>query len=429
MRALIHWVAGLGALPSDSDEDRLRKGTLSLSSSLITLLAVIWVITYLVLGLRMSALIPFVYQCASVLSLVVFAHTRRFGLFRTSQLALMLVLPFVLQWSLGGFRNSSAVSLWAFWSPLGAVMFSGLRRAVPWFVGFAALTVFSAVIDPHLAAAAARIPEAVIVSFFVLNILGVTATVFLLLFYFVGERESIKAALDLEKERSEALLLNVLPQATAERLKRSSAAIADSFSEVTILFADIVGFTPLSAGMTPSEIVAMLDEVFTAFDNLAHRHRLEKIKTIGDAYMVAGGVPVPRPDHAEAVAAMALDMLDEVATIRAADRQLAVRIGIDTGPVVAGVIGRQKFIYDLWGDAVNTASRMEAHGVSGSIHVTEAAYRRLRSRFEFEPRGTIEVKGKGPMTTYLLVRRHVAVGGTVPPARAHTAAADRSRGI
>jgi adenylate cyclase len=173
-----------------------------------------------------------------------------------------------------------------------------------------------------------------------------------------------------------------------------------------VLFADIVGFTPLAQVLPPAEAVVLLDRVFAGWDELADRYGLEKIKTIGDAYMVAGGIPAPREDHAEAIADMALEMGAEAKRCaEESDFPLAVRIGIDTGPVVAGVIGRAKFTYDLWGDTVNTASRMESHGVPGEIQVTERAYERLRGRYELRRRGTIEVKGKGPMTTYLLLAR------------------------
>ena len=181
-----------------------------------------------------------------------------------------------------------------------------------------------------------------------------------------------------------------------------------------VLFADIVGFTPLAQELSPADAVAMLDRMFTAWDVLTERHGLEKIKTIGDAYMVAGGLPTPREDHAEAIADMALEMGAEVERCAAeTGLSLEVRIGIDTGPVVAGVIGRAKFIYDLWGDTVNTASRMESHGVPGAIQVTERAYEQLRDRYDLRHRGTIEVKGKGPMTTYLLLGKREG-SGAVP---------------
>jgi adenylate cyclase len=223
----------------------------------------------------------------------------------------------------------------------------------------------------------------------------------------LGEAVRTRRALDLEQERSERLLLNVLPASIAARLKQTQGVIADAFPDATVLFADIVDFTPRSQQIAPEQVVQALNELFSVFDQLARQRGLEKIKTIGDAYMVAGGLPDPRPDHVEAVAEMALAMRDAVA--RRSDpsgRPLAVRIGIDTGPVVAGVIGTSKFSYDLWGDTVNTASRMESDGVAGCIQVTARTWKRLRDGYRLERRGSIQVKGKGAMVTYFLVGKN-----------------------
>ncbi len=212
------------------------------------------------------------------------------------------------------------------------------------------------------------------------------------------------AELSAEKQTSERLLLNVLPGPIADRLKSGTGQIVDRFESVTVLFADIVGFTSLSSHTTPEVLVAMLDELFSMFDKLAEKHGLEKIKTIGDAYMVVAGIPSPVVDHAIAISRMALDMLEAIEDY--ADRHqsdLTIRVGINTGPVVAGVIGRKKFIYDLWGDTVNTASRMESHGVPGRVHVSAATYGLIRDTFQLETRDPIEIKGKGMMQTYLLI--------------------------
>jgi class 3 adenylate cyclase len=396
----------LGRLPSDTEELRVRKSVLVLSTSLMATLAFAWVGTYAVLGLWLSAAIPFAYQLASAASLYTFARTCRYRLFRASQLLMSLLLPFALQWSLGGFAASSAVALWGFTAPVGALLFVGARQAVPWFVAFGALAAISGAIDPALSAGAPQIPNGVVVSFFVLNVLGVCTTAYVLLQYFVRARERALAELEVERAKSERLLLNVLPASVASRLKESDQVIADGFGAATVLFADIVGFTPLAQDLSPAEAVVLLDRVFAGWDRLAGRYEVEKIKTIGDAYMVAGGIPAPREDHAEAIADLALEMGAEAERCAGEGGfPLEVRIGIDVGPVVAGVIGRAKFSYDLWGDTVNTASRMESHGIPGAIQVTERAYRRLRDRYELRRRGTIEVKGKGPMTTYLLLGR------------------------
>ncbi|MBD2578226.1 PAS domain S-box protein [Oscillatoria sp. FACHB-1406] len=216
-------------------------------------------------------------------------------------------------------------------------------------------------------------------------------------------RKAAEEALRLEQEQSERLLLNILPEAIARQLKTEPTNIAESFEEVTVLFADLVGFTVLSARMPPKELVHLLNTIFSDFDRLAEQHGLEKIKTIGDAYMVVGGVPLPRLDHAEAVAAMALDMQDAIAQFNErTGESFSMRIGINTGPAIAGVIGIKKFIYDLWGDTVNVASRMESHGLAGSIQVTAKTYHLLKELFEFEERGLIQIKGKGEIETYLL---------------------------
>ena len=214
-----------------------------------------------------------------------------------------------------------------------------------------------------------------------------------------------------ERGRSESLLLNVLPEPIADRLKEGETTIADTFSEVSVLFSDVVGFTKLSARISATELVNMLNLVFSAFDGLTDKYSLEKIRTIGDAYMVVGGLPEPRPDHAEAIANMAMDMYSELYRINAeTGTSLNIRIGIHSGPVVAGVIGTKKFIYDHWGDTVNTAARMESHGVEGRVHTTLETYELLKVKFDFEDRGIIDVKGKGDMHTYLLKGSLAEVG-------------------
>ncbi|WP_217884320.1 adenylate/guanylate cyclase domain-containing protein [Thioflexithrix psekupsensis] len=207
-----------------------------------------------------------------------------------------------------------------------------------------------------------------------------------------------------EQEKSEKLLLNILPKPIADRLKSGEHTIADSFPEVTVMFSDLVKFTELSAGISPTQLVEKLNEIFLAFDLLADKHGLEKIKTIGDSYMLVGGLPTPRADHAQAVAAMALDMFTAIEELNHKNRSnFKIRVGIHTGPVVAGVIGKNKFNYDLWGDAVNIASRMESHGIPGQIQISESTYQRVKNHFILEKRGIIEVKGKGEMVTYLLL--------------------------
>lgn len=222
----------------------------------------------------------------------------------------------------------------------------------------------------------------------------------------ITERRRAETQLQLEREKTEQLLLNILPEAIAERLKQKHQAIAEQFNDVTVLFADIVGFTELSSYISAKDLVGLLNRIFSLFDRLSERYGLEKIKTIGDAYMVVGGLPNPRPDHAEAIAEMALSMQQEIAYFRTYEgRRLAIRIGINTGAVVAGVIGTSKFSYDLWGDTVNIASRMESQGEPNLIQVAEATYQRLQSKYCLYLRGMVNIKGKGEMPTYWLTSR------------------------
>ena len=210
--------------------------------------------------------------------------------------------------------------------------------------------------------------------------------------------------LDRLHRENERLLLNVLPASIAAKLKQQVGIIAEGFDDVSVLFADIAGFTALSARLAPKELIELLNRVFSSFDELAEKHGVEKIKTIGDAYMVAGGLPEPRADHLAAIAAMALAMQERVHDLSREFNGLSLRVGLHTGHVIAGVIGIRKFIYDIWGDTVNTASRLESHGAPGRVHVSDMVFEQLQGRFDFEPRGLVELKGRDPMHTYFLLR-------------------------
>ncbi len=225
-------------------------------------------------------------------------------------------------------------------------------------------------------------------------------------FHDITKRKKMQSALRKQQKKTEDLLLNILPEPIADRLRHEPGVIADKFEKATILFADLVNFTQISTTMSATKLVYLLNEIFSTFDKLTDKHGLEKIKTIGDAYMVAGGIPIARPDDAEAIAEMALDMLVAIQELNVKlEANFEIRIGINSGPVVAGVIGTKKFIYDLWGNAVNTASRMESHGIPGRIQVSHYTHEWLQDKYEFEDRGEIEIKGKGKMRTYWLTGR------------------------
>jgi guanylate cyclase len=304
---------------------------------------------------------------------------------------------------LGGFLASGGVGIWGILAPMGALVFSDVRTAIRWYVAYAVVFLGSGIAG-QVVGAISPVPTGFASTMLALNVAVGGTMVFTLLALFAKQRQDALVALRGAQEQAENLLLNILPRSIAEKLKASPQTIADQFSAASILFADVVDFTPRSEGLPPGEVVGMLDDLFSYFDTLVERYRLEKIKTIGDCYMVAAGVPSPRPDHARALALVGLDMLDAV---RSADAVgylgLELRIGINSGPVVAGVIGRKRFLYDLWGDAVNTASRMESQGTPGRIQITRATYELLKDEFECEPRGTVSVKGKGEMETWYLV--------------------------
>jgi adenylate cyclase len=428
LRNLLHRVADVGVIPGDTEEERLRKATLTLIVIIIVPLATVWTITYGALGLWLGALAPFSYQILSLSSLLLFARNKNYDVFCFTQLSLILLLPFFMQIALGGFAASSGVILWSFVAPLGALLCRGTRYSIPWFMAFAGAVAISAAIDPVVTNHAAEIPRWIQILFFALNQIAVTMTAFLLLQYFVRGREQAQSALDaknrellLEQERSEQLLLNVLPPPIAGRLKSGERLIADRVSDATVLFADIVGFTSLTRQVSPERMISVLNELFSAFDRLATEHGLEKIKTIGDSYMLVGGLPERRPDHVEAVAEMALAMHPTMIDCsHRLDHPLSLRIGIDTGPVVAGVIGQQKFSYDTWGDTVNTASRMANYGTPNSIQVTGNVVERLHDQYLFQSRGAIKIKGKGRMPVYVLRGRITGPATSNPPDRQQT---------
>ncbi len=408
-----------GVEPGDSEELKLRKQLLVFAMGLMTATPVLWLALYWMMGLDISASLPFGYQLVSLATLIAYLVTRNFNFFRAAQLCLFLFFPFVLQWKLGNFISASGVVLWGLMAPIGAILLYSPRESIPWFVAYVVLIAASAAVDYQLAGSVSSIPpipEKTSVVFFALNFIAIAAIVYTLLRFAAVERDKSKAhleeahrALQAEQERSERLLLNILPGPIAERLKQEENTIADGFADVTVMFADIVNFTTIAEGMSPNQIFAMLNKVFSSFDALAERHGLEKIKTIGDAYMVAGGLNNDDDmNYTEALANMAIAMRDVLAHDPGLnEHRLEIRMGIGTGPVVAGVVGKKKFIYDLWGDTVNIASRITAEAVPGMIQVDATTYRRLRGKFDFDPPHTVYLKGKGDTVIYRLRGRKV----------------------
>ena len=390
----------IGADPRDTADERFRKRLLVGVALVILPVGFLWGCLYWLVGEREVALTPWAYVTGSTISLVVFARTRDFAFLRTAQLLLILVAPALGTVMLGGLDESSSVILWSLLAPLGAVAFGRPRRAWPWFAAFVATILLALVLSEVVRPDGADLPEAFVRTFDVLNIVVVSFVAMLLLVAFARGREVAQA-------RVETLLLNVLPADVAQRLQSDPNSIADHFDEASILFADVVDFTPLSSRLDAREVVGLLDRLFTSFDELVDRYAVEKIKTIGDCYMVAAGVPSQRPDHAHALAGLALEMREcAKRCLRDRDgRDLRLRIGISSGPVVAGVIGRRRFLYDLWGDTVNMASRMESHGTPDEIQITRSTRELLDDDFMTEPIGLVDVKGKGKIETWRLVAR------------------------
>jgi guanylate cyclase len=403
IQQVLPFIARIGANPEDSDEVRLRKTLLVLGSLMFIAAGAFWGVLYFSFGEYIAGCIPLGYAVFSSLSVFVFHLTHRTRLFLFSQLLLILFLPFLLMIALGGFIKSSAVILWSLLSPLGAMLFDEPRQALRWLAAYLSLAVISGYFEFYPLVSSSLSPTIVTI-FFILNIGTVSAIAIFLLGYFVGEKNRLFTLLRGEQAKSENLLLNILPKEIAAILKNESRTIADQYTEATILFADMVGFTPLSAKLAPVEMVELLNEAFSQFDSLVDKYDLEKIRTIGDSYMVASGVPRRRADHAQALVCMALEMRDFVnAHTFRNGQQVSFRIGINSGPVIGGVIGKRKFVYDVWGDAVNVASRMESHGMGGTIQITRATYELIKEDFVCEPRGSVDIKGKGEMEVWLVV--------------------------
>ena len=411
MTSLLERLGRIGADPNDDQETRQRKALLVYLAVLILPISLVWGSLYLALG-AVSGVVAYGYFAVSVASIGLFAITRNFGLLVGIQLLDITLAPTISMYPTGGFLASGAVGLWGILGPMGALVFGTVRSAIRWFVLFAVVFLASGIAG-IVTGGWSDLPEWFSSTMLALNVVVAGGVAFLLLAVFAQQRQDAQ-------ERADTLLLNILPRSIAEKLKAKPQTIADSFSSASILFADVVDFTPKAAQLTAAEVVGLLDRLFGHFDALVERYELEKIKTIGDSYMAAAGIPEPRDDHATALAMVALDMLKVVdANGPMGDQGLELRIGINSGPVVAGVIGRKRFLYDLWGDAVNIADRMQTHGTPGRIQVTRATYELLKDEFVLESRGRIEVRGKGEMETWYLVGRRdgASDGGSGAAAR------------
>jgi len=404
-------VAGVSSEEVEFERTQTQLRVFRLSNGLAVVLGIGWSATYFACHEPVAGSIVAAYSAGSAVNLLALHGGVRFRAVVTSQSLMMLLAPTSVSFALGGFGPSSAAAIWAITAPAAALFCGDVRAALRWFVGFMGLLLMLAGLEPWFGGDN-NIPGGMRTAFFAANLAGFASLVFTLLAYFLTQRERAAELLREQKRRADELLLNILPEAIANELKSSARTIAERQDGVTILFIDMVNFTPLSARLAPEAVVGLLNEMFSALDELIDEYGVEKIKTIGDCYMVAAGVPYPRADHATVMCELALRMREHLAAIGGiADFQY--RIGLGSGPVVAGVIGHKKFAYDLWGDAVNTASRMESSGSPGAIQLSRSTFELVNDVYDCDPRGWLDIKGKGAMEVWHLVGRRPSPMATV----------------
>jgi guanylate cyclase len=383
-------------------ELRTQKVVIVVLSLSALILGPIWTLVEFSEGDTTNAILSAAIAALIVINFLLYILHKSYRFFRVSQLTIFVSFPFVLHISIGGFTHSANLT-WSLATLVIALLSSRLRESLPWFVIYCGLVVAAGIAEPLLFPESGLSAETAFLEFS-LNIINSAVIIYLGLLYLIFQKNRAYELLSEEKARSEQLLLNVLPKEIAPILKSGKQIIADRFDAASILFADIVHFTELSAKMDPEETVTLLNHIFSHFDTLVEQYELEKIRTIGDNYMVASGVPRRRGDHAQAISRLALAMADYVHSLPSQnDSPINFRIGINSGPVLAGVIGRHKFQYDLWGNVVNTASRMESQGIPGKIQIADPTYDLIKGEFDCSRRGLIEVKGVGEMNTWFLL--------------------------
>jgi class 3 adenylate cyclase len=395
----VAWVTGSVTRPDDSESVRIRKTTLAIVFFLLIPVNSVWTLALFSLNLLTAAVINLSGVLWVIAACIYLVRTRNFIVFTNFALGYTFILIFSLQASLGGIVNSGVLVSWGLLAAMASVLVLDQKNSIFWaavnVVGFVILLAFDGAFSNNASSLPANF--GLVNGFF--NGVWTTFLAMLLILYLVRELETAQ-------DLADRLLYNVLPPKIAAQLKESPGTIANAYEGASILFADIVGFTPLSNVLSPTEMIELLNRIYSRFDALVLHYNVEKIRTIGDNYMVASGVPDPRPDHAQALSDLALDMLDYCASLKPIGGQtIQFRIGINSGPLIAGVIGDVKYQYDIWGDAVNTASRMESHGKSGKIQITDETRQLLGDDYLLVPRGAIEVKGKGTMNTWFLERK------------------------
>jgi adenylate cyclase len=405
MRSFVDAWLSIGEYPEESETQRARRRIILASIWVASLLTVLTILSEFLSGLLWVALSDTGIILVTAVTLMgLHLKPRRFALIISLLLSTVFVVGLIKTALFGGLLESGLMIIYNLAIVLAALLALGFRAASWWFAAFVASVVYAALIHNRIDPVYDPRPTSVAA----FNLFAFGVLTFVVTVYFVRQRDRFQ-------KQSDDLLHNILPDEIAARLKANTTMIAESFESASVLFADVVDFTPMSAGMSAADLVALLNRIFTTFDAFVDDLGLEKIKTVGDEYMVASGVPVPRRDHAEAVADLALKMRDHVASKEFEGRRIRLRIGINSGPVVAGIIGTHKFAYDLWGDVVNTASRMESEGLPGSIQISGSTLSLIEDRFVCERRGLIPVKGKGEMDTYILISKRSEDGRSAPP--------------
>jgi guanylate cyclase len=387
-----------------ADPDLSTQKTVTVAVCLSTLpISVIWAMIALSIGELANAYAIILGGLLILVDLLYLTWRKNYIRFRTTVYVIGLIWILMLHFSIGGFTGSKSLT-WALIIPIAALISSRPRESIPWFSAFVVMVVISGLVDPIL------FPEGIdlvrSMSQFAFSLVTVALIIYLILVYFVRQKNRAYALLAIEQEKSEGLLLNVLPKEIAPILKSGKENIAERHEHTSILFADIVGFTPMSTAMAPEKMVELLNEIFSQFDSLVEKYDLEKVRTIGDNYMVVSGAPRRRKDHAQALAHLALDIRAYISQRRSPGGEVInFRIGMNSGPIIAGVIGKRKFHYDVWGDTVNVASRMETFGVPGKIQLAKDTYDLIKDDFVCESRGDVDIKGKGIMGTWFLKDR------------------------
>jgi adenylate cyclase len=399
----VRTIARFVSHPGDTYDEQVQKGLLAGGAIIVLPAAIIWGAAYFYYGETLAGLITYAYLLLSVAGLIYLYRSGKREPLAGIQIASTLFLPFLLTLTLGGIVSSSAIILAAIMSPLGILMHSPSYHERRWFAGYIALLILAVLLEP-VVRRENGLPQWFILTIFVLNITVLSSIIFFMTRTYIQQRDLATQQLRMEQEKSERLLLNVLPASIAAILKEGNRTIAERFDEVSVLFADVVGSTPLSEELDPVDLVDMLNDVFNYFDSVIEKYELEKVRTMGDSYMAVSGAPLPRPDHAQSLARAALEMRDYCNyLLETQTSRLEFRFGMNCGPVIGGIIGHTKFHYDVWGDTVNVASRMESHGEPGKIQISRRLYEILQDEFECQPRGLIEIKGKRPMKTWFLL--------------------------